>query len=237
MCGLCGSADHFTHNCDNDEAKATARGQCFRCKKDGHTKMSCIAERCSECGEFGHKIFNCQAPRSISTQKKLRIQREEADFKQAQRQLAERRRQSQLGDHDRKVPVIQATTTTGNPVENPGGKRKRPDSSGPEGLKASRPRTENKPPANAPKGSRAPAAPTVSYSEMNGGFFVSLLTLTRLKGLIKPSRDGPAYPSTNKPPPTAPTPIAPSGPKAMTVSSSLFDAQIDQSPNLLSRFI
>ncbi|KAJ5889349.1 Zinc finger CCHC-type [Penicillium tannophilum] len=207
MCGLCGSADHFTHNCDNDEAKATARGQCFRCKKDGHTKMFCNTERCTECGEFGHRIFNCQAPRSISKEKKLRLQREEADFKQAQRQLAERRRQSQLGDHDRKVPVIQATNTTGKPIENPGGKRKRPDSSDPEGPKASRPRTENKPPANAPKGprdkapanapkgSRAPAAPT---------------------GLIKPSRDGPAYPSTNKPPPTAPTPTAPSKPKATT---------------------
>ncbi|KAJ5945938.1 hypothetical protein N7454_002777 [Penicillium verhagenii] len=191
MCGICGSADHFTHNCNNAEAQATARGQCFRCGKTGHSKMNCTTDRCLECGAFGHLKLNCQAPRSITPQQKLHIQRIERAFTQKKQQIAERRRETQVGDHDRKVPTIR--TSTGKPGETAGGKRKRPDNAIPEGPKASRPRTDNKPPPNAPKGPRAPPAPPAPT------------------GLIKPSRDGPAYPQTNQAPPDAP-----SGPKDMT---------------------
>ncbi|KAJ5638190.1 hypothetical protein N7490_008069 [Penicillium lividum] len=209
MCGVCGSADHFTHNCDNTEAQSAARGKCHRCGRVGHSKMHCTTERCEECGEFGHRMLKCMAPRSISKEAKLRIKREENHFREQQRQMSERRRQSQLGGHDRKIPVVQATT--GPSVENPGGKRKRTDTLVPEGPKASRPRTENNSPSNAPRGPRGAAAPVNAPQGPRGTAPPAPAAPT---DLIKPSRDGPAYPTTNKS--NKPPSDAPSGPKDMT---------------------
>lgn len=172
MCGICGSGDHFTYNCDNSDAKEVARGQCYRCGEAGHSKFSCTAERCVECGAFGHTAPKCKSPNPLSKQQRLRLQREEHMFQERRKQNAERQRQRQMGGHDRKVPVVQVTpqtptATTTNPNEIPGNKRKRTDSA-PDGPKPNRPRPNlpsNAPPPNAPKGpagARVPAPPSVS---------------------------------------------------------------------------
>ncbi|KAJ5101194.1 hypothetical protein N7456_007246 [Penicillium angulare] len=194
-CGVCGSAEHFTHNCDNNGAQQAARGQCFRCGRNGHSKVRCTTERCTECGQFGHRMLACRAPGTLSKQAKSRVVKEERDFEALKRSFAERQRKNQIGHHDRKVPVVQATSDKpSKPEENPGGKRKRTDKPASEAPKASRPRTENQPPANAPKGPRAGAPPA---------------------DLIKPSRDGPTHSGANNKPP----PGAPSGPKNPTASN------------------
>lgn len=174
MCGICGSGDHFTYNCDNVDAKEAARGQCHRCGEPGHSKFFCTADRCVECGAFGHLAPKCKNPNSLPKQQRLRLQREERIFQERREQYAERQRQRQMGGHDRKVPVVQVTSgnltattsSTATPNENPGSKRKRTDSA-PEAPKANRPRpntpSNNTPPPNAPKGPRAQPPPGVSY--------------------------------------------------------------------------
>jgi len=158
MCGLCGSGDHYTHNCDNAEAKEIARGQCYRCKEYGHSKFACDGERCLECGETGHSSLKCKNPNALSKHQKLRLQNEERHLQLQRKQNMERQRQRQMGGHDRKVPVVQATTHTPSPnAENPNNKRKRTDSAS-DAPQASRPRTN--PPPNAPSGPKgAPNAP------------------------------------------------------------------------------
>jgi senataxin len=245
MCGICGSGEHFTHNCDNADAKEAARGQCYRCKEYGHSKFFCDAERCLECGEIGHSSLKCKNPHALSKRQRLQLQNEERHLQEQRKQNTERQRQRQMGGHDRKVPVVQATTHTPSPnAENLNSKRKRTDSAT-DTPKASRPRPNhsNAPPnaprgpalkghphphvprgpvpnapnapKNAPKGpagSRPPTPRGVS-SNAQDGYHLDLLTPTR--GLIKPSRDGPAYPLTgNQPMPGSP----PSGPRAAQVS-------------------
>lgn len=172
MCAICGSGEHFTYNCDNVDAKEASRGQCYRCGEIGHSKFFCTAERCVECGAFGHLAPLCKSAKPLPKQEKLRLRREERIFQERKKQNAERQRQRQMGGHDRKVPVVQVTSTTPTPSTNrdelPGNKRKRTDSA-PDGPKANRPRpdTSSKAPPNAPKGPaghRAPAPPEVSFT-------------------------------------------------------------------------
>lgn len=247
MCGICGSGEHYTHNCDNADAKEAARGQCYRCKEYGHSKFFCDAERCLECGEIGHSSLKCQNPNALPKHQKLRLQNEERDLQGQRKQNTERQRQRQMGGHDRKVPVVQATThTPSSNAESLNSKRKRADSTT-DAPRASRPRTNhpNAPPnaprgpasrghphaprdpapkcapsapsapKNAPKGpagSRPPAPPGVSSNFWTGHHHD---TLTPTQGLIKPSRDGPSYPSTgNQPMPG----LQPSAPRAAQVS-------------------
>ncbi|KAJ5734929.1 uncharacterized protein N7483_000054 [Penicillium malachiteum] len=214
MCGICGSAQHFTHSCDNDGAKDAARGTCFRCGRSGHSKLHCTADRCSECGQFGHTFFKCQNPRSISKHEKNRIKEEEARFKAMQQQNSDRRRMTQMGQHDRKVPKVQATTTEQPTSDgNSGAKRKRTDTSAPEAPKATRPRTENKenPPKNPTKDPRGPPPPPVRLTNK----IILRFNTDKSQGLIKPSRDGPAYSNTTQTPQGAPT-----GPKAVTTNDA-----------------
>jgi senataxin len=249
MCGICGSGEHFTHNCDNADAKEAARGQCYRCKEYGHSKFFCDAERCLECGEIGHSSLKCKNPYVLSKRQRQQLQNEERHLQEQRKQNTERQRQRQMGGHDRKVPVVQATTHTPSPnAENLNSKRKRTESAT-DAPKASRPRPNhsnappNAPPnaprgpalkghphphvprgpapnaPNAPKnapegpaGSRPPTPRGVS-SNAQDGHHLDLLTPTQ--GLIKPSRDGPAYPLTgNQPMPGSP----PSAPRAAQVS-------------------
>ncbi|KAJ5166118.1 tRNA-splicing endonuclease [Penicillium canariense] len=178
MCGVCGSNEHFTHNCDNAEAKEAARGKCYRCGEFGHTKFNCTAERCLECGQCGHSATKCKATKPLSKHEKSRVAHEERRRAEQQKQNADRQRQRQMGGHDPKIPTIAVTTHSPSvPHENPGSKRKRTEGA-PDGPPAARPRTgpskpASGPPPTAPKGPRAPAPPG---------------------GLIKPSRDRPAYP-------------------------------------------
>lgn len=154
MCGVCGSNEHFTHNCDNEEAQEAARGQCFRCRGFGHSKFHCTAVRCLECGQFGHTAIKCAA-KPLPKHEKARIANEERRRLEQQKQHAERQRQRQMGGHDPKIPTIAVTTNSSSgPNENAGNKRKRNEQSG-DGPKASRPRTgPSGPPSNAPKGPR-----------------------------------------------------------------------------------
>lgn len=156
MCGICGSADHFTHNCDNDDAKLDARGNCFRCGKPGHSKNACLAERCLECGQCGHSARNCTATKSLSKYERSRIERDEYHLKKRQDAFADRRRERQMGGHNPKVPVVQTTSSSFSTKRvDDSAKRKRGDSAS-EAPQAQRPRTgQMNAPINAPKGPRA----------------------------------------------------------------------------------
>ncbi|CAG8364804.1 unnamed protein product [Penicillium salamii] len=245
VCGICGSAKHYTHNCDNEDAKLDAHGNCFRCGKAGHTKNACRAERCLECGQCGHTAVSCTAPRSLSKFQKARVERDEYNLQQRQQAFAERQRERQLGGHDRKVPTVQATTSN-NPKKNvdESAKRKRGDSAS-EAPQAQRPRTASSnapnnaskgprghtglsghpglsaPPRGKPRGpgnTRVASHPGLSGPPINapkgpkGGSSKNNAPPSAPngppEGLIKPSRDGPAYPIDGN------SPKIPTGPKA-----------------------
>ncbi|KAJ5339301.1 hypothetical protein N7452_006029 [Penicillium brevicompactum] len=259
VCGICGSAKHFTHNCDNDDAKLDARGNCFRCGKPGHTKNACRAERCLECGQCGHLASTCTAPRSLSKFERTRIERDEFNLQQRQSAFNDRKRDRQMGGHNPKVPVVQSTTSNApkKPVDE-SAKRKRGDSAS-EAPQPQRPRTSSSnAPSHAPKaprgqpglsghpglssaprgaprgpsGPRAPGHPGLSGPPIQapkgpkGGSLGNRAAPNAPKGpaangppegLIKPSRDGPAYPIETNPSsiPTGPRADAPNqgGPK------------------------
>ncbi|KAJ6087960.1 hypothetical protein N7467_006874 [Penicillium canescens] len=240
MCGLCGSADHFTHNCDNNEAREHARGVCYRCKGAGHTKIFCTAELCLECGQIGHSSSSCKSMTRLSKFERDRMSRDEYRLQQQRKEKDDRRRENQLGGHNPKVPVVQATTANpSKPLE--GGKRKRGDSV-PDAPNAQRPRIgQSNAPSHAPTGPRntgpsslsrqavqAPKPRATGHPGLSGPVHVpkgpkgspqgnaSVPNAPKgpqsdgpPAGLIKPSRDGPAYPTAN-PPPRAP----PTGPRA-----------------------
>ncbi|CAG8890355.1 unnamed protein product [Penicillium egyptiacum] len=238
MCGICGSADHFTYNCDNDEAKANARGTCFRCGQSGHTKVACRAERCLECGECGHSSPNCKSTKVLSKFEKSRLERDEFNLKRRQDSFNERQRERQLGGHNPKIPVVQATNSTPpvNAVDN-SAKRKREESAS-DGQQAQRPRTgQPRPPVKAPRGPLGSNHPGLSGPAARGPNVSSVSGHPGLSGpprdnpvanvrngykgpptdgppggLIKPSRDGQAYPTENDParaPPMRPEADAP----------------------------
>lgn len=187
-CGYCGSFAHMTHNCDNIDAKEASRGTCYRCGRSGHTRVVCMAERCLQCGEFGHDAQRCQSARELSKKEKSRIAREEHQHAQMKKQRTERQRQKQLGGHDPKVPVLQVSSDP-PPREdkkpekrkpdqsNAPGKRKRTGSESPDTSKVSKPRSSDSVP-NPPKGPRRKIDANVP---------------TNTAGLVKPSRDGPAF--------------------------------------------
>ncbi|KAI3009870.1 unnamed protein product [Aspergillus niger] len=177
-CGYCGSFAHMTHNCDNIDAKEATRGTCHRCGETGHTRFHCTAPRCVECGQFGHVSRECRSTKTLPKHERSKIAREESYHVQNQKQRTERQRLRQLGGHDPKVPVVQAT-----PSDDSSGpaKRKRNDSPPTNASKASRPRTDkaNAPPPEAPKGPRR--------SKIDANI------PSNTEGLVRPSRDGPAY--------------------------------------------
>ncbi|KAJ5542691.1 Zinc finger CCHC-type [Penicillium sp. DV-2018c] len=224
-CGICGSVAHFTHNCDNDDAKDLARGTCFRCDQPGHSKNACKAERCLECGECGHLAHKCKSTKVLTKAEKARIAREEANLKQRQDAYAARQRERQMGGHNRKVPTVQATTKSPplKPAANPA--KRKPDGPAPGAPQAQRPRTgQNTAPNKAPKlnhpGLSGPPlpranpvskAPTGPKGQLNNG---------PPPGLIAPSRgDGPAYPTANNPPQAPQT--GQTGPKGNVSNSAV----------------
>ncbi|KAL1970385.1 hypothetical protein VTN77DRAFT_5545 [Rasamsonia byssochlamydoides] len=114
-CAICGSFAHFTHNCDNEEAKEASRGICHRCGIAGHTKVNCTTERCIQCGEFGHTAQECKSTTPLSKEKKNKIVKEEYRHKRIQQERREQQKQRQLAEHDPKVPVIQVSTKSPPP--------------------------------------------------------------------------------------------------------------------------
>ncbi|EAW08906.1 putative tRNA-splicing endonuclease [Aspergillus clavatus NRRL 1] len=194
-CGYCGSFAHMTPNCDNIDAKEASQGKCFRCGSSGHTRRDCTTERCLQCGAFGHVTHDCQSSKELPKREKTRIAREEYHHAQMKKQRTERQRQKQLGGHDPKVPVLQISdplmpekkAEQSKPVHNNGPvKRKRMDSASSDPAKVSRPRVSDPLIANAPKGPRRKIDTNIP---------------TNAEGLVKPSRDGPAFASIgqNKP--------------------------------------
>lgn len=109
-CQKCGSFTHFTHHCTNKDTKAQDR--CYRCGSDSHSKSTCTVERCLTCGEFGHLQRVCTSTKVLSNQDRHDISKYEAAHKYILQNTAEWQRKKQLGDHDKKVPVVR--TTSGN---------------------------------------------------------------------------------------------------------------------------
>jgi senataxin len=132
MCSTCGSAAHHSHECDNALARAASGKSCLRCKGPGHSTLECTAERCLDCGEFGHPSGNCKSTNKLTLPAKDKLRKTEASFAEKKKSRLEIQRQKQLGEHDQKVPVVRPTDTA--PTANH--KRKR----------------EVSPPRNAPKG-------------------------------------------------------------------------------------
>jgi senataxin len=128
-CTICGSFFHFTHNCDNTEAKEASRGVCHRCGTAGHNKVNCTAERCMQCGGFGHRPQECKATNPLSKEMKNRIAKEEYRHKRIQQEKREQQKQRQLSGHDPKVPVIQVSTKSPPPP------KRKLESNGPAGPK------------------------------------------------------------------------------------------------------
>ncbi len=145
-CQRCGSFTHYTNKCANADAKAHAGGQCFRCNEDGHSKATCTTDKCLTCGEFGHLQRTCTSIKPLSSRDRLRISKQEAEHKSFLQRATELQRKRQLGDHDKKVPLVQATSSTsslGNASKS---------ASGLEQVTGMKRRRGSSPPAGAPKG-------------------------------------------------------------------------------------
>ncbi|KAE8146621.1 SEN1 N terminal-domain-containing protein [Aspergillus avenaceus] len=219
VCGYCGSFSHMTHNCDNIDAKEAARGSCYRCGGAGHTRGVCSAERCLECGGVGHASHDCKSTKVLSRQEKQRIAREEYKYTQIQKQRAERQRARQLGGHDPKVPTIQVSS--GADQNKPGlsradsskghVKRKRTDSPTSDASKPSKRKSDQNAPASAPKGPRRKIDTNVPLNT---------------EGLVKPSRDGPAYAPIHQEPPSGPK--SGSGPESVCSTTYIYATCIIQ---------
>lgn len=110
-CQICGSNVHYTHTCDNSEAKSLASPEkCHRCDEVGHQQGACTAERCLQCGAFGHTVTTCTSSKRLSIADRDRIRRFEKSHMFDMRRLAEKRRQNQLGGHAKSIPTVRATT-------------------------------------------------------------------------------------------------------------------------------
>jgi len=140
-CQVCGSSQHHTNRCDNKEALEQAKGRCFRCRDVGHVKKFCTVDRCLICGEIGHDQKLCTSTNPLSRKERERIGKLEIEHRLLLAERPEEMRKKQLGDHDRRVPVVRSTSST-PPAERESKKRKR------ESLSID--------PARVPKGPKAP---------------------------------------------------------------------------------
>lgn len=178
-CGYCGSHEHMTHNCDNEEAKKFSHGTCRRCGDETHSKWDCKAQRCRECGEFGHLVQTCKLTNFLSQKDKVRIAKEEYHFEQMKERKLDRQKQRQLGDHDPKAPVIQVSRKTPSPGPR---KDKQParnnnygnHNSGPNGPGK---RKRDASPLNAPKGPRSKSKKPEQHQQRAPPPSVSVLTI------------------------------------------------------------
>ena len=134
-CGLCGSSAHWTHECDNEEARKLNPDRCYRCNDANHRSLQCTAKRCLECGAFGHGKETCTSTRILSREAKNNIYKQENAHRQRMLHAPEIHRKRQLGDHDNEVPKIRVASESPPPrrdvqaQQNGSGKRKRGPSS------------------------------------------------------------------------------------------------------------
>lgn len=166
-CAICGSYEHFSFNCDNDEAKAATMGNCSRCHYPGHMYASCTEPRCLSCGEVGHSTDQCTAPLKMRLTKvqQTQVQREELRFEQARLKARERRAENLLGEHGAKIPTVKSTVPTPTNGTGNDAKRKRDGSTDSDRGKAPRINSDSKSPGsgmsnatNAPGPGRPPPA-------------------------------------------------------------------------------
>ena len=191
MCGYCGSAAHATAGCDNIDAKEASQGTCYRCGGTGHRRHDCPVERCVECGECGHVSNACVSTTRLSKKDKARLVREESSLAVAQNNKAQRQRERQLGGHDPRVPTVRVSDgqqhATGHAQSGGSVKRKRGEG---DSGKAARAKPEpasgstGPPPAKGSSRDRLDAKPPPTT-----------------EGLVKPSKDGPAYTPMDQPRP------------------------------------
>lgn len=133
-CAICGSFAHWTNFCDNVEAKESTVGRCHRCGEIGHMRSFCTVEKCITCGQIGHSQGICSSANVLSRKERDRVIKQEMDHRLVLQHAPEKQRKRQLGDHDKRVPVVRSTSNTPPPESR---KKRKRDSS---------------PPANAPKG-------------------------------------------------------------------------------------
>lgn len=138
-CCKCGSSTHQSHDCDNKNAMILNNENCFRCGSVNHRQWACIAERCLECGAFGHSSSTCTSTQSLAKRDKDKIRKSELDHKSLLRRNSEKQRQRQLGDHDKSIPTVRATSKTPPPTsQQTNAKRKRETSPGGDGTRGPR---------------------------------------------------------------------------------------------------
>jgi len=111
-CNMCGSFAHQTWQCDHDPAQAASSTACYRCGDRSHQKIHCYADRCLECGQFGHTSKVCTTSVALSQREREGIKRAETKHRFLLQNLSEKQRKRQLGEHDATVPVIRTTRKT-----------------------------------------------------------------------------------------------------------------------------
>ena len=149
-CALCGSYEHTTAFCDNEEAKATS-GQCYRCGQTDHISNHCTTERCVECGKFGHSVRTCTDAAALSKGEKIKLGVQEHKHKQMLARAPEKARKRQLGDHDLDVPIVRDSSPTPPPSSAYKTQKRKRDPSPPTSI-----------PLNTPKGPRLVGARSTS---------------------------------------------------------------------------
>lgn len=182
-CNICGSDQHFSHNCDNDKAREASLGTCIRCGKPGHQRNACRASRCFTCGEIGHVEAACKADtrRRLAPEVRREVERQEADHQRALQRYKEARAKKQLGEHGATIPEVKAGDSSGNE-----GKRKRSGSQDGGGSSTKLPRTGEAAATSA--GQRVPTGPSM----MAGGLHMRNGTPTGPRGqplIRKKNRD------------------------------------------------
>lgn len=143
-CNICGSFNHFSHACDNADARAASLGSCQRCRVPGHSFGSCPEPRCLECGEIGHGSSACTVPTALrlSLDAKAIVRQQETEYGKARDRVRERRAEKQLSEHAAKIPAIKTTPALGINIQNDA-KRKREEQApldaprGPKALRSS----------------------------------------------------------------------------------------------------
>ena len=111
LCVYCGSFAHFPAQCDHVKAKAKNVGGCHRCGDISHITRHCAAERCLECGTWGHVAQMCKSSHKLSDQEKAQLSNEkERNNTRPFLQRGDNKRKRDT--HDPAVPIVKSTRRT-----------------------------------------------------------------------------------------------------------------------------